>query len=87
MPLFATILAVSLVSLYTAGFATILICDDNDKQSSKPEEETEELLGEREDEKDKFLEKRKEDAEPEVLRNPLPPRALPTIAGSSAQAR
>lgn len=85
MPLFATILAVSLVSLYTAGFATILICDDNDKQASKPDE-TEELLGEREDEKDEFLEKRKEDADPEVLRTPLT-RALPTAAGSSAQAR
>ncbi|KAK1469545.1 hypothetical protein CMEL01_01312 [Colletotrichum melonis] len=68
MPLFATFLAVSLVSLYTAGFATIIICDNNDMQTSKQEEKTEELLEKREDENMVLDEKRREDSSPEVLR-------------------
>ncbi|KXH46998.1 hypothetical protein CSIM01_09327 [Colletotrichum simmondsii] len=73
MPLFATFLAVSLVSLYTAGFATIITYDNNEKQTSKPEEEvTEELLEKREDENEVLDEKRREDISPEVLRNPDP---------------
>ncbi|KAK1526182.1 uncharacterized protein CCOS01_08600 [Colletotrichum costaricense] len=65
MPLFATFLAVSLVSLYTAGFATIIICDNNDMQTSKQEETTEELLEKREDENEVLDEKRREDFSPE----------------------
>ncbi|KXH47256.1 hypothetical protein CNYM01_12201 [Colletotrichum nymphaeae SA-01] len=65
MPLFATFLAVSLVSLYTAGFATIIIRDNNDKQTSKPEEGTEELLEKREDENEVLDEKRRENISPE----------------------
>ncbi|KAK1471543.1 hypothetical protein CCUS01_06026 [Colletotrichum cuscutae] len=65
MPLFATFLAVSLVSLYTAGFATIIICDNNDMQTSKQEEKIEELLGKREDENEVLDEKRREDSSPE----------------------
>ncbi|KAK7438266.1 hypothetical protein Landi51_11724 [Colletotrichum acutatum] len=67
MPLLATFLAVTLVSLYTAGFATIVIFDHNDKKTSKVDEETEELLEKREDENEGFLEKREEDVSPEVL--------------------
>ncbi|KAI3528109.1 hypothetical protein CTAM01_03849 [Colletotrichum tamarilloi] len=65
MPLFATFLAVSLVSLYTAGFATIIICDNNDMQTSKQEEKIEELLEKREDENEVLDEKRREDSSPE----------------------
>ncbi|UQC84539.1 uncharacterized protein CLUP02_10036 [Colletotrichum lupini] len=65
MPLFATFLAVSLVSLYTAGFATIIICDNNEMQTSKQEEKIEELLGKREDENEVLDEKRREDFSPE----------------------
>ncbi|KAK0376427.1 hypothetical protein CLIM01_06209 [Colletotrichum limetticola] len=72
MPLFATFLAVSLVSLYTAGFATIIICDNNDMQTSKQEEKIEELLVKREDENEVLDEKRREDFSPEVLRTPDP---------------
>lgn len=70
MPLFATFLAVSLVSLYTAGFATIIIRDNNDKQTSNPHEEIEELLEKREDENEVLEEKRRENISPEVLRAP-----------------
>ncbi|KAG7055595.1 hypothetical protein JMJ77_0008050 [Colletotrichum scovillei] len=67
MPLFATFLAVSLVSLYTAGFATIIIRDNNDKQTSNPHEEIEELLEKREDENEVLEEKRRENISPETM--------------------